>query len=105
MKSTSRACRFVSDRRRDRRASRSPAPRSRRIGTPSSFAMTYGERRLAEPRRAVEQHVVERLAALLRGGDRDLEVLAHAILADVLVERARAQARFVLDVLVDRATR
>ena len=60
-----------------------------------------GERRLAESRRAVQQHVIERLAALLRGGDRDLQVLADAILSDVLVEPARAQARFVLRVFVD----
>ena len=60
-----------------------------------------GERRLAEAGRPVQQHVIERLAALLRGGDRDLQVLADAILADVLVEQARAQARFVLRVFVD----
>ena len=60
-----------------------------------------GERRLAEPGRAVQQHVIERLAALLRGRDRDLQVLADAILADVLVEQARAQPGFVLRVLVD----
>ena len=60
-----------------------------------------GERRLAEAGRTVQQHVIERLAALLRRGDRHLQVLADAILADVLVEHARAQARFVLRVLVD----
>ncbi len=59
-----------------------------------------GERRLAEARRAVEEDVVERLAALLRRGDRDLQVLAHAILADVVVERARAQPGLVLDVVI-----
>ena len=36
----------------------------------------------------MQQHVIERLAALLRGGDGDLEVLADAILADVFVEDA-----------------
>ena len=64
-----------------------------------------GERRLAEPGRAVEQHVIERLAALPRRGDRDLQVLADAVLADVLVERARPQAGFVLRVLVDARRR
>ena len=49
----------------------------------------------------MQQHVIERLAALLRGGNRDLQVLADAVLPDVLVEQARAQARFVLRVLVD----
>ena len=60
-----------------------------------------GQRRLAEPGRPVQQHVIERLAALLRRGDRDLQVLADAILADVLVEQARAQPRLVLRVFVD----
>ena len=60
-----------------------------------------GERGLAESRRTVQQHVIERLAALLRRGDRHLQVLADAILADVLVEQARAQPRLVLRVFVD----
>ena len=60
-----------------------------------------GQRRLAEPGRAVQQHVIERLAAAARRGDRHLQVVADAILADVLVERARAQPRLVLRVLVD----
>src|SRR6185503_5283558 len=50
-----------------------------------------GERRLAQPGRAVEQHMVERLAARLGGGDEDLEVLAHLLLADEVVERLRTQ--------------
>ena len=45
--------------------------------------------------------MIERLAALLRRGDRHLQVLADAVLPDVLVERARAQPRLVLDVVVD----
>ena len=49
----------------------------------------------------MQQHVIERLAALLGGGDRDVQVLADAILADVLVELARPQPRFVLRVVVD----
>ena len=59
------------------------------------------ERRLAEAGRPVQQHVIERLAALPGGGNRDLQVLANAILADVVVELARAQPRFVLRVFVD----
>ena len=46
--------------------------------------------------------MIERFAALLRRGDRDLQLLAHAVLPDVFVERARPQSRFVLDVVVDR---
>ena len=49
------------------------------------------ERRLAEARRPREQHVVDRLAALLRGRQRDRELLAHDLLADELVELARPQ--------------
>jgi hypothetical protein len=49
------------------------------------------ERRLAEPRRAREQHMVERLAPRLGGDERNLELLLHALLPDELVERARAQ--------------
>ncbi len=52
-----------------------------------------GERRLPEPRRAVEQHVVERLAAALRGIDEDAQILARRLLADELVEALRAKRR------------
>ena len=45
------------------------------------------ERGLAEPRRAEEQDMVERLAARAGGVDEDAEVLARALLADELVER------------------
>src|SRR5581483_634630 len=54
------------------------------------------QRGFAEAGRAIEQHVIERLVALARRGDRDVEVLADAILPDVIVERARAQAYLVL---------
>ena len=60
-----------------------------------------GQRRLAETGRAVEQHVIERLAALPRRGDRHVQVLAHAILADVVVEPPRPQPGLVLRVVVD----
>ena len=59
-----------------------------------------GERGLAEPGRTVEQHVIERFATLAGRGNRHLQVLAHAVLPDVLVERARPQAGFVLRVFV-----
>ena len=49
------------------------------------------EPRLAEPGRAGEQDVVERLAARLRGVERDRELLLHALLADEVVEPARPQ--------------
>src|SRR5512140_370358 len=50
-----------------------------------------GQRGLAEPRRAGEQEVIERPAVLLGGAHRDLEVVDQLALADVVVERARAQ--------------
>src|SRR4029453_18166304 len=49
----------------------------------------------AEAGRPVKQHVVECLAALPRGRDRHVKVRAHPLLTDVVVERARAQPRFV----------
>ena len=52
-----------------------------------------GERRLAEARRPAEQHVVEHVAARARGLDLHAQVLAHRLLADVLVERPRPQRR------------
>ena len=63
------------------------------------------EARLAEAGRAREQHVVDGLAALLRRGEHDLEVLAQARLADELVEPARPQRRLLrgLDRIGDRA--
>ena len=59
------------------------------------------ERRLAEPGRSVEQHVIERFAALARGGNRDLKVRADALLADVVVQRAGTKPRLVLDIFID----
>ena len=100
MKSTSRAARLVRiadkvARLLDRRSRGRAHLHAELVGD------HIGERRLAEAGRAVQQDVVERLAALLRGGNRDLQILAHAVLADVLVEPPRAEARFVLRVLVD----
>ena len=82
--STSCGCRLVSS------AARSPAfsitgPEVTRRLTPSSLAMTCAERGLAEPRRAEDQHVVQRLAAALGRLDVDLHLLAHRLLAEVFV--------------------
>ena len=104
MKSTSRALRLV------RIAARSPGRSSTGPGRRAHrhaqlVADDVRERRLAEPGRTVEQHVIERLAALPRRGDRHVEVLAHALLADVVGERARPQPGFVLGVVVQRARR
>ena len=56
------------------------------------------QRRLPEPGRAGEQHVVERLAAPLGGVERDAELLLDPLLADEVVEPARPQG--ALDLLV-----
>ena len=57
------------------------------------------ERRLAETGRAGEQDVVERLAPRLRRVERDRELLLDALLADEVVEPARAERAFGLLVL------
>ena len=54
------------------------------------------ERRLAQTRGTVDEDVIERFLAPARGGNRHLEVVADAVLADVLVEGARTKPRFVL---------
>ena len=50
-----------------------------------------GQRGLAQPRRPGEQHVVEGLAALAGRLQEDAELLLDALLADEVVEPARAQ--------------
>ncbi len=52
-----------------------------------------GERRLAEARRPVEQHVVERFAAALRCADEDPQIFAGRLLTDELVEALRPKRR------------
>ena len=49
------------------------------------------QRRLAEARRAEQQHVVERFLALPRRFDEDRQLAADLLLPDVFVEEARAQ--------------
>jgi len=102
MNSTSWRCRVV------RIAARSPGrsitgPDDAFIDTPSSLAITCASvvlPSLAESGRAGDEHVIERLVPLSRRGDGHLEVLAHAILADVRIERPGTQARFVLRLIV-----
>ncbi len=57
------------------------------------------QRRLAQARRADEQHVIERLAARLGGFDEHLEVLARRLLAGEIGENLRTQGGFVLGAL------
>ena len=49
------------------------------------------QRRLAESRRAEQQHVVERFLALARRLDEDRQLAADLLLPDVFVEQPRAQ--------------
>ena len=76
-------------------------PRCRANGNAHFVPDHVRQRGLAEAGWPVQQHVIQRLAAMLRGRDGHLEVLADAILADVFVEDARAQSRLVLRVFVD----
>ena len=57
------------------------------------------ERGLAEARRAEDQHVIERLAAVARGRDEDLHLRLHGRLADVVGERLRPH-RAVVDLFL-----
>ena len=53
-----------------------------------------GQRGLAQARRAVEQHMVQRLRAAAGGLDEDGEVLLGLLLSDVLLQCAGTQGRF-----------
>ena len=44
--------------------------------------------------------MIERLAALARGGERDLEIRLHLLLADVLAEEFRAEGKLSLKVVL-----
>jgi hypothetical protein len=63
------------------------------------------ERRLPEAGRAVEQEVVERFVALLRGVYGDAEVVLEFLLADELIESARSQRNVDRLVVVPRLAR
>jgi len=45
--------------------------------------------------------VIERFVSLARGGDRHIQVVAHAFLSDVVVERPRPQPGFILGVVLE----
>ena len=90
MNSTSRSSREV------RIAARSPFRSSSRAGDGADpdaelLADDVGEARLAEPGRADEQDVVERLVPRRRRGQRDLELVLEPLLTDELVESPRPE--------------
>ena len=64
-----------------------------------------GQRRLAQPRRPVEQHVIERLAARLGRLDGDLEVVLDLVLPDEFAQPLRPQLEFKRRVVIDRRGR
>src|SRR5436305_376574 len=80
-------------------------PRERRAGDRADadaelLADDEREARLAEAGRPDEQDVVERLAARLRCRERDGELLLDALLADEVVQAARAKRLLELLVLL-----
>ena len=89
MKRTSRASSPVIAAMSPLRSSAGPA--IVRSPTPSSSRDDCRQRRLAQPGRADEEDVVERVAACPRSVEGDLELLLRALLADEVVEAARAQ--------------
>ncbi|MCY1374282.1 hypothetical protein D9M69_616130 [compost metagenome] len=52
------------------------------------------ERRFAQPRRAEQQHVVQRLAAFFGRADEDFQLLTHLLLAHVFVQQLGPQRAF-----------
>ena len=77
----------------------SAGPATVRRPTPSSSRMICASVVLPRPGRPGEQHVVERLAAPLGGVEGDAELLLDPLLADEVVEPARAQRALELLVL------
>ena len=61
-------------------------------GTSSSAATIWASEVLPRPGRAGQQHVVERLAAVAGGRDRDRQLVLERLLADEVLQPARAAA-------------
>ena len=68
--------------------------------TPISAATMSASVVLPRPGRAVEQHVVERLAAAARRLDADSQVLFDLVLAGKVGEGARPERAFVAEVFL-----
>ena len=69
-------------------------PEVARKFTPELAREDLRQRGLAEAGRTDEQHMIERLAALARGADEDVEIGARLLLADEFVELLRTQGGF-----------
>src|SRR6266545_1895103 len=63
------------------------------------------QRGFAEARRAEEQNVIERLLAIARRSDGDLQVRFDFLLTDVLLETFRSKREFGLDLVFERLRR
>ncbi len=61
-----------------------------------------GQRRLAEAGRAVEEYVIERLAARLGGLDGHVQILFDFVLADEFLQALRAELEFEGGIVLDR---
>ena len=72
------------------------------ISTPSSCARIEASVVLPSPGRAVEEHVVERLAAAPGGLDEDAQLLLEARLPDEFIEHQRTEPLLLLEVLGQR---
>ena len=64
-----------------------------------------GQRGLAQARRAVEQNVIERFAARLRGLDGDRQIFFYLGLSDELRQALRAQLQLERRIVLDRRGR
>ena len=63
------------------------------------------QRRLAQSRRAVQQHVVERFAARLRRLNGDFQIFFDLVLSDELAQPLRTQLELERRVVIDRRRR
>ena len=63
------------------------------------------QRRFAQPRRPIQQHMIERFPAAARRFDGDLNILFHPLLSDVFAQPRRPNAGFDARVFVVNRTR
>ena len=59
------------------------------------------QRRFAQSRGPVQQHVIERFGAVAGRSNRHLKVVPNPVLTNVVVERARPEPGLVLGIFVD----
>src|SRR5439155_12211639 len=64
-----------------------------------------GESGFAQSRRSIKQNMIQRLTALARRLDSDIEIIFDALLPDVLGEKAGAQRQFEWRIFLHSRTR